>query len=58
LLVDPVVIDAEMSRNNHSSISATAIERGLEIPDAKNNSQTRLGGPIDRILVVKKKLMY
>jgi hypothetical protein len=36
------VIDAELSRENHGSIPATAIVRKLKPFDAKTNLQTKL----------------
>jgi hypothetical protein len=40
-LVDLEVIDAEVDKNDHSSISATAIERRLKPFNAITNSQIR-----------------
>jgi hypothetical protein len=49
------MIDAKFGGKNHSFIPATAIGRGHEPPDTKNDPQTKLDGPVDQILVVKKK---
>jgi hypothetical protein len=35
-----------------------AIQKELKVLDAKTNSQTILGGPVDQILVVKKKHFF
>jgi hypothetical protein len=43
-------------REDHCSIFATEIGRRLKSLDAKIDPQTRLGGSVDRILVVKNKI--
>ncbi|MCI11067.1 hypothetical protein A2U01_0032166, partial [Trifolium medium] len=45
-LVGPVVIGVELGREDHGSIPATAIGKGLELLDARTDPQTRLGGPV------------
>jgi hypothetical protein len=47
------VIGIRLGREDHGSIPTTAIEKELEPFDLINDPQTRLGGPVDRILVVK-----
>ncbi|MCI21744.1 hypothetical protein A2U01_0042914, partial [Trifolium medium] len=54
-LVGSVVIDAELGREDHGSIPATAIGRGQKPLDVRTDLRTRLGGPMDRILVMKAK---
>lgn len=51
-LVGPVVIGAGLGREDHSSIPATAIGRGLEPLDVITDPRTGLVGSVDRILVV------
>jgi hypothetical protein len=41
-LVGLVVIDTELDKEDHSSIPATVIGRGLEPLDGKTNLRTRL----------------
>jgi hypothetical protein len=53
-LVGLVVIGAKFGREDHGSIPATTIGRGLEPLDARTGPRTRLGGPVGQILVVKK----
>jgi hypothetical protein len=50
-----VVTDAKFDRENHSLIPTTTIRRELKPLDTITDPQTRLGGPIDRMLVVKTK---
>jgi hypothetical protein len=50
------VIDAGLGREDHSP-HATATGRGLEPLDAKTDPQTKLGGLVGRIIVVKKKIL-
>ena len=39
LLVGPMMIDVGLGRENHSSIPATAIRRGLKPLDARTNPE-------------------
>jgi hypothetical protein len=54
-VVGLVVIDAGFGREDHSLIPAIAIRRGLEPLDDRTDPQTKLGGPVDRIFMVKRK---
>ncbi|MCH97209.1 RNA polymerase subunit beta, partial [Trifolium medium] len=49
-LIDSVVVDAGLGREEHGSIPATAIGRGLEPLDSRTDLQTRLDGLVGRIL--------
>jgi hypothetical protein len=49
------VVDAEFGMEDHGSIPATVIGRRLLSLDTRTDPQTRLGGPMGRILVVKEK---
>ncbi|MCI30886.1 hypothetical protein A2U01_0052097, partial [Trifolium medium] len=51
----PMVIGAGLGRKNHSSILRNCDRRGLRPLDARTDLQIRLGGPVGRILIVKKK---
>jgi hypothetical protein len=53
-LVGSMVNGVGLYRENHGSIPAIAIGRGLEPLDAKTGSRTRLGSPVGRVLVVEK----
>jgi hypothetical protein len=56
-LVGPVVIGAELGREDHESTiqsPATATGMRLKSLDARTDPQTKLRGLVDRILVVKK----
>jgi hypothetical protein len=55
LLVGPVVIGAGLGREITVRSPATAIGRGMEPLDARTDPQIKLGGPVGRILVVKKR---
>jgi uncharacterized protein YaaW (UPF0174 family) len=52
------MIDAGLGREDHSSIPATAIGRGLKLLNAITDPRTSLGGPVGWILVVKKIINY
>jgi hypothetical protein len=53
-----VVIDTRLGREDQSSIPATAIERRLKPLDERTDPSIKLDGPMDRILIVKKKIDY
>jgi hypothetical protein len=44
-LIDSIVVDIELSRNNHISIPVIMIGRRLKCFNSRTDSQTRLGGP-------------
>jgi hypothetical protein len=50
------VIDVEFVRKDHDSILVTAIGRELEPLDPIIDPRTRLGGQMNWILMVKKKI--
>jgi hypothetical protein len=50
-----VVIDAELGREDHGSIPATAIGRGLEPLGVKTDPRDQIRRSVDRILAVKTK---
>jgi hypothetical protein len=54
-LVSLVVIDIRFNKDNYNSIPTYMIERWLESLDDRNNSQTRLDGPVNRIPMMKTK---
>jgi hypothetical protein len=50
-----MVIDAGLCREDHKQLHA--IGRGMKPLDARTDSQTKLGGPVGRIPVVKKMIL-